>query len=260
MNLYPPNQLYFNNQIPTYKPQIAENQYGSPQANTYYNIGGMGYNNQQQNMNYNTNGGYYNGIYNNLYNPYEERKRQEQYQKQVQDQFENQKNFERALLKNRYAFKGMMLTDEELDNILAVQDPYAVNEIDNEVVDALNKSIMYDNAQNIDRTFDIEYSNYCTNINKCIEKNQKSDSLMEYFNQVNTDIDNQYKVDQMILNSNMRNMYNSNDYNSLLDFHNNIQDIKNDVDISDMAVPMPMHLKNEMAKRREQFLNSLINR
>jgi hypothetical protein len=256
MLLYPPNQAYFNNQIPTYGGnQFQQNNYQQPyQAyeqvpyNANMNIGGYGY---------------YTGMYNNLYSPYHQRQLEEQRQQQERAAFEQKIQLEKALMRNSLAYRGIQIGDQELDEMIREQYyPSGDQQYSQEYSEIGN---LMKNSMNLYNTQSIPYQDY-----EIYNQIQKANEIRDEYKNVETLDDWLVKVSQDLMRTrdeerrmqerDLRGLYDTNNYRSLLDVHNStFSSLSGEVTLDDMSIELPSRLKNNYSERRRMFLEQIMN-
>lgn len=242
-------------------PVMPVNYYGggvqSPPPYSFQNNGNMiGFGNQGYN------GGYYNNNY-TIYNPYllEERRKAEEAQRreQLRLKTDTMKNISRKVNKAL----GQEISDEDLKNIY---DPveFKTSERDLEIQNTYRLMAIdqYNVSMNITYNNPLYYA-----MGRVQEINQqKLDPGMdlEQFLEISGElISDSIKREVLNKRREVNNLYNRSDYQKLIDLRsgNNFPGTFNpNANIDDMEIQLPEHLKNTYQKRKEQFLEALINR
>lgn len=255
MLLYPPNQAYFNNQIPTYGGnQSQQNNYQQPyQAyqqvpyNANMNIGGYGY---------------YTGMYNNLYSPYHQRQLEEQRQQQERAAIEQKIHMEKLLVRNTLAYRGQQVSDEELDKMVREKYYPSVNQTyqGNSNIDYLmqNSMTLY-NSQLVPYQ-NYELYNQIQKANELRDEYKNVETLNDWFGKVSNDLIRTRDEERRMEERDLRGLYDTNNYRSLLDVHNStFSSLAGEVSLDDMAIELPSRLKNNYNERRRMFLEQIMN-
>lgn len=250
-------------------PQINMNYYGggvqSPPSNYYpyggniLGIGSNGYNQQQ----YGYNGGYYNNSY-TLFNPYlieEQRKREEAQRKEMlRQRSDSMKVISRKVNKAL----GNEVTEKFLNEIydpvefktskedLEIQNTYRLMNIDQY---NMSMGITYQNP--------LYYA-----MGRVQEKHQErlnpNMDLAEFLEISGELISDSIKQEVLMKRKDINNLYNRSDYQKLIDLRSGNSSFpgtfKPNANIDDMEISLPEHLKNNYQKRKEMFLEALINR
>lgn len=270
--MYQPNQNYFNGEIPVYggnpNPQIVYGDYGYNQ-----NYTPQQYNPYQQNNYYNQQpqylanmGGYYNGGY---YNPYAYRQEQEQRERELKHQHETMFNVLKFFVELGQSALGTKLSDEELNQ--ATIKRYYPQEYTMQQVQQLSEEEMRFNRINNEnirqtklsqyavpsRNYEVEY------INNQIAEIQELYDAEDLFDWMTIVDEQNYIKRQKELEMKLRNvrtLYDPSRYNQMLSMHNNSVAFKQDLNIDDITIELPEHLKNSYTERRAKFIDAIISR
>ena len=222
-----------------------------PQNGNMMGIGSYGYN-----------GGYYNNSY-TLYNPYlleEQRKAEEARRK---EQLRQKSDTMKMISKKVNKSLGYEISDEELKNLydpmefrtserdLEIQNSYRLMQID-----------QYNMGMGITYSNPMYYA-----MGRVQEINQqKLDPGMDLnqFLEISGElISDSMKQEVLRKRKEVNNLYNRSDYQKLINLRSGNGfpgTFKPNANIDDMEIQLPEHLKNNYQKRKEQFLNAIINR
>lgn len=251
-----------------YYVQQSQYMYNQPQPNPIGNVIGIG------NNGYNNMGGYYSNNYNNFYNPYlamQQQKIQEAQMREMQKQQSGiykriSRSVNRALgndidedyLNKRYDYNTSynnpnQLTEDQMEDIKM-----------NQLIDLYYNPQSYCNYENL--RF-IEMSNRIHDRNK--QQFPDDTSLYDF-------MENSYKLYGAILDEQLRHsqrnlskLYNSKQYNELIQLHSNGTGyfntvfnngmMNNNSNIDDMEIRMPSKMQDMYKQRRQAFLDSIRN-
>lgn len=243
-----------------------------PQQQPFYQgtIGNMvsmspGYNGAMNNM-----GGYYGGMHQGYYNPYlieQQRKEAEARQRQVEIQ-----NAEILKMVSRNVNKALGMTDEQIQEHVKKYDPQFVQEtrLTDKQIAEMNTAKLMD-LDSRPQTMSYQQQMYMSAVIK--ERQRMNEAfppemgLAEFFEKFGEE---EYNMKMQELKSQQRqlnNLYNSSQYNDLLNMHNSSSNYFNSVfgkgqnniptTIDDLEVKLPSSISQEMQMKKMKFLNAI---
>ena len=214
-------------------------------------IGNIGYN-----------GAYYGGNY-TLYNPYllEERRKAEEAQRkeQLRLRTDTMKNISKKVNKSL----GNEMSDEDLKEIY---DPVEFKTTQKDLDIQNSYRLMQINSYNV--SMNICYNNpmYYAMGRQQVINQQKLDPDMDlnrFFEISGELISDSIKEEVLRERKNINNLYNRSEYQKLIDLRSGngfAGTFRPNASIDDMEIQLPEHLKNEYQRRKEKFLEAIINR
>lgn len=221
-------------------------------------IGNVGYGNT-----YPITGGYYNNNY-TIYNPYliEQQKRAQEAQRMefMRQSADTMKMVSRKVNKAL----GNEITDERLRELY---DPEELRTTPEELDIQNNNRLRYVDQFNNYQSYEYQNPLY-TAMGRVQEENQKKlpvdMGLYEFLSVGGEMIFDQIKKDALNQRKAVNELYNRNDYKQLIEARsksNNFAPTFNpNASTDDMSISLPEHLKNEYQRRKELFMEAIINR
>lgn len=231
-----------------YSQQQPMYQYQQPQQQ-YQSLGGMG--------------SYYGGS--NYYNPYLERIRQEEEKIAYESAFNRQKSSDIQLLRmslsQRYGRPVDYFEAEKYYNKLMTPPP-----VTEESEDRINLADYQNTVNNPGvELVDEERNNIVHSYNELVNEYKDVSGMLDYFDKVSDNLRQNTKRELNLSQRNISgNYYDSNDFTSLLDLHNNNAfeytdgyGVRRSVDISDQVISLPTNISSDFEERKRLFISKL---
>jgi hypothetical protein len=226
-------------------------------------IGNVGYNNVNM-------GGYYTGAYNGYYNPYLAAKQQE-------IQLAQQKELERKnsdMLKriSRNVNKALHSDIEDMDQYLKQYDPVYPGQDDNSEDSITHKLLnLHYNGSYVDMSA-VQLVQYHNQMFDQAKKEFPDDMSMYEFHEKASELYLQARiVRQKDTQKDISKLYNSSEYNQLINMHgkgsaNYFDSVfkggasQQETNIDDMEIKLPNHLCNQFEERKRMFIESIMKK
>lgn len=224
-------------------------------------IGGIGFtNNNYINQNpysYYNQQGNYNALYNQYYNPYLEQERIEREQKQLRQRQIEEISFRNKLNDMYYTYKGMEVEQLSPEEQLQEAEEYYEYLCEIQRINEEHSGFSMEGFYIV--RWDSELCDYVKEQRER-EKEEKVDveKWIDNMGYEYAKILTQKTIEQ---NRNLKNAYDSNSYQQLVNMHNNSNApdaLTRDFTIDDMEIKLPDSLKNEYSMRRKRFLDALM--
>ena len=223
-----------------------------PTNGNMLSISGQGYN-----------GGYYTNNY-TAYNPYLLQQQREREEAQRLQNLRTQSDMMKRMSKRVNKACGTEISDERLKELY---DPMEIrtSKEDLELMNIIRLSQIdaYNTANNL--SYQDPYYLSMTKIQEEQQKKFRPDmDLKEFFEEAGGILLDSIKEEAMNDRNRVDRLYNKSEYQKLIDSRSSggtgIRSLLPDINIDDMEIQLPQHLKNEYQERKRLFMEKLINR
>ena len=217
--------------------------------------------------------GYYNGNY-NMYNPFYYQQIQQQQQEAYNNYIKQQQEISNRLTAGAYQYTGTDIPDRMISNYSYTDEQRReIYQYQQEGQKAQYIDYRYREAKENSKSY-IKDKKLAFMRNVEVQK-EADDSLVSKDADLYEFMENGYKLNLAIdqrerqkKEQDLRQLYNQNSYQALLNMHNNIAGYRNVYDniqpisIDDMEVSLPSHLatNDEYIARRNAFINRILNK
>ncbi len=244
-----------------------QTQLNNYQPNNMINFG-SGYNQPygyQQPYGYNgyNNGGYYNNNY-TIYNPYLIAEQQKAAEAQRKERLRQRTDMMKRLSRNVNKALGYDISDDELHDLYDPSE-FRTSERDLEIQNTFR--LMQIDQYNTNMNFVYTNPLYTAmgrvqeNIQKKLDPEMDLNEFLEISGEL---ISDNIKNEVLMKRREINNLYNRSDYQKLIDLRSGGSNFpgtfKPNANIDDMEIQLPEHLKNNYKKRKEKFIEAIINR
>lgn len=245
-NNIPPNSVIGNYYANTIQPQPIGNLFNT----------GPGYNTNMSTM-----GGYYNPYNNAYYNPFLAHKKKQEMEALRKKEKEHQASIWKKLSTN---VNNVTHNIENIEDHIKKYD-IVEYEYSDEYIEERNYFKLA--SLSAKATTQINYQTSITTVNREIERvktNFPDDmNMFEFFESFGELIVEEKLKEQKLKQKDLGGLYNSNQYNQLINMHSNSNNYFNNVfnkqvNIDDMEIRLPSSLNNEYHERKRKFLESLL--